>query len=230
MLQGAVPPPPEAGATPHSQAASVFSRGRGVGWGGLPYFPFYFCSEQRLWVPFCRGGGWEKRRRLCSLRQGARCGEREPCLPCGKVRMGGQELSPALPAAPAAVQALTPETTLLALNCTEEEGQLRGSAGPRTFQGGCSRGPHAGLPRAKYTITLFSPPTSRPPLPASALTTDPAPLTTVSSLCPIQLDLHRGLQQGWDPPPPPTPHQPRSGPGIDAGRSTCWQTLSESAS
>lgn len=69
MLQGAAASP-EANTTAPSETASIFSRGRGGGWGrGLPYFPFYFCSEQSLWVTFHRGGRLEKRRGLCSLWQ-----------------------------------------------------------------------------------------------------------------------------------------------------------------
>lgn len=54
-----------------------------MGAGGLPYFPFYFCSEQSLWVTFHRGGGWETRRGRCSLWQVG------PRLPLGRRGDGG---------------------------------------------------------------------------------------------------------------------------------------------
>lgn len=91
----------------------------------LPYFPFYFCSEQSLWVTFRQGGGWETRKgdRALSGRRGhVGQGGAGRMLCRGQGREGGSGRSPAsvllaLPAVPDLAQ----ETSVATVNCIGEK-------------------------------------------------------------------------------------------------------------
>lgn len=140
-LQRALHPAPPPPGSPHSttpQRLPLFLAGAEVGAGGLPHFLFYFCSEQRLWVTFRRGGGWE-RRRLRLLGWAGHCRARGLCLPWGGGGDGGQEgrgrgSSSAHPSwGPCSCTDLTQEATVLTVSCVEAGGWLMGSVGPRTF-------------------------------------------------------------------------------------------------
>lgn len=118
MLRGARPPS-EARTTPHSEAASIFSRGRGGGWGGS-YTSLFIFVLSSVWVTVRGGGGWEEKGGR-SLWLTVRWGPRLSWVG-GREEWPGAQRHPrsACPAGPATVTDLTRETKVPGPNRTEE--------------------------------------------------------------------------------------------------------------
>lgn len=99
---------------PHTppQRPPLFLAGQRWGLGGLPHFPFYFCSERSLWVTFHRGGGWEKTRGPRGITESRGPG----CQGVQQGRRNGQEpgITPDLPVLLTLPLCFVQETTELA--------------------------------------------------------------------------------------------------------------------
>lgn len=129
--------------------ASIFSRGRGGGWDWLLHFPFYFCSEQSLWVTLCRVGRLREEKGRLSLR-GRCCREPGPCLPWGSGEAWGCPAGRSLASlqhCPSCWPLPLHQTwDSPDLNCTQEEAWSVGHVEPRTFHRRCFCKPHTSWP------------------------------------------------------------------------------------
>lgn len=111
---------------------------------------------QRTGGRVCHGGGSEDGGEEGEGRRARSSGSPQPhpsCCPCPWAR---------------------PQTSVLSLNCPEEEGQLMGSAGPRTSQERCFHGRRWGCPEQMHHRAFL--------LWTSCSPTDAAPPATVPSL------------------------------------------------